>query len=129
MRRRHRVFIAKAKRARQATSITGSGATVSTLKVPAGIYTVQGMVNVSNSVSYLNVVCELRDSSGVLNNNSFPAQWITAETPATSSLSMIGLATYSAQTTVTIVCYAMQGSATSFDGTIVAEQVSYDTAS
>ena len=125
---RHRVFVANAKRARQMVSIGGNGANVVSLKVPAGNYAIQAMASITNGSGETNLTCQLTDSAGIINKGYFEQQWITPTSSQTVPIALVGVASYTAQTTVYINCYASQGSASAFGGTIVAEQVTSDTA-
>lgn len=121
---RDRVYISKSKRGRQLQQISGDGTTVATLKVPAGSYAIQAMLVLSNgNSSSTNALCELDDGGGTLGGSPYYQQWMTKASGEVLPMTIVGVATYAAPATITIVCYASMGTVETTGGTILAEQV------
>ena len=124
---RDRVYISKPRRSRQ-TDLTDTN--VTSLKVPAGTYAVQATLSISNGRSTnTNVMCNLNDSAGILNDSPFGQQWMATAEGQVIPMTIVGVATYSAPATITLHCDTAVGSTSGINAVILAEQVTVADAS
>lgn len=124
---RHRVFVSKRRRARQGPSIgTSHPVNEASLVVPAGSYSIAATLSVANNVAPTQLSCQFTDSRGILDDEDTNLQWWTATNATMAPISLVGVATYTAPTTIYVTCFAQQGMAATAGAYIVAEQVAYD---